>query len=79
MPFRSENPIVRVELRSMHTIDTSNAENLFGLWSGKQSPVAALHMTWGRDLSGPTLTDAFASQSSRNARKPWKTANAWRT
>ncbi|KAF2760322.1 DUF1752-domain-containing protein [Pseudovirgaria hyperparasitica] len=33
MPFASTNPIVRVEPDSMRTIDTSNVENLFGLWS----------------------------------------------
>jgi hypothetical protein len=33
MPLRSELPIVRVEHGSMHTIETRNAENLFGLWS----------------------------------------------
>ncbi|KAF2494677.1 DUF1752-domain-containing protein [Lophium mytilinum] len=33
MPFYSENPIVRVESGAMHTIETRNAENLFGLWS----------------------------------------------
>ncbi|KAF2452804.1 hypothetical protein BDY21DRAFT_294020 [Lineolata rhizophorae] len=33
MPFRSERPIVSLELESMHTIDTRDAENLFGLWS----------------------------------------------
>jgi len=41
MPFRSENPIVRVEPSSMHTIDTRNAENLFGLWSGESLCCAA--------------------------------------
>ncbi|KAF1809776.1 DUF1752-domain-containing protein [Eremomyces bilateralis CBS 781.70] len=33
MPFKSSTPIVSVELDSMKTIDTGNAENLFGLWS----------------------------------------------
>lgn len=33
MPFRSSNPIVKIETHSMHTIDTRNVENLFGLWS----------------------------------------------
>ncbi|KAF1984905.1 DUF1752-domain-containing protein [Aulographum hederae CBS 113979] len=33
MLFRSSSPIVKVEPGSLHTIDTSNAENLFGLWS----------------------------------------------
>ncbi|KAF2124083.1 DUF1752-domain-containing protein [Dothidotthia symphoricarpi CBS 119687] len=33
MPLHSELPIVRVEHGSMHTIETGNAENLFGLWS----------------------------------------------
>lgn len=35
MPLRSERPIVGVVPGSMHTIETHNAENLFGLWSGK--------------------------------------------
>ncbi|KAF1945139.1 DUF1752-domain-containing protein [Clathrospora elynae] len=33
MPLHAERPIVRVEHSSMHTIETRNAENLFGLWS----------------------------------------------
>ncbi|OSS47142.1 hypothetical protein B5807_09912 [Epicoccum nigrum] len=33
MPLRAELPIVRVEHSSMHTIETRNPENLFGLWS----------------------------------------------
>ncbi|KAF2623489.1 DUF1752-domain-containing protein [Macroventuria anomochaeta] len=33
MPLRAELPIVRVEHGSMHTIETRNPENLFGLWS----------------------------------------------
>ncbi|KAF2117421.1 hypothetical protein BDV96DRAFT_598322 [Lophiotrema nucula] len=33
MPFRSERPVVRVLPGSMHTIETRNPENLFGLWS----------------------------------------------
>jgi hypothetical protein len=35
MPLRAELPIVRVEHGSMHTIETRNPENLFGLWSGE--------------------------------------------
>jgi hypothetical protein len=34
MPLHAARPIVRVEHGSMHTIETRNAENLFGLWSG---------------------------------------------
>ncbi|KAF2009506.1 DUF1752-domain-containing protein [Aaosphaeria arxii CBS 175.79] len=33
MPLHAERPIVRVEPGSMHTIETRNPENLFGLWS----------------------------------------------
>ncbi|KAF2472470.1 DUF1752-domain-containing protein [Lindgomyces ingoldianus] len=33
MPLHTERPIVRVEPGSMHTIETRNPENLFGLWS----------------------------------------------
>ncbi|KAF1351533.1 DUF1752-domain-containing protein [Lizonia empirigonia] len=33
MPLRADLPIVRVEHSSMHTIETRNPENLFGLWS----------------------------------------------
>ncbi|KAH6629187.1 hypothetical protein C7974DRAFT_424274 [Boeremia exigua] len=33
MPLRADLPIVRVEHGSMHTIETRNPENLFGLWS----------------------------------------------
>ncbi|KAF3032086.1 hypothetical protein E8E12_003027 [Didymella heteroderae] len=33
MPLRAKLPIVRVEHGSMHTIETRNPENLFGLWS----------------------------------------------
>ncbi|OAG00163.1 DUF1752-domain-containing protein [Paraphaeosphaeria sporulosa] len=33
MPLHAARPIVRVEHGSMHTIETRNAENLFGLWS----------------------------------------------
>ncbi|KAF2098351.1 DUF1752-domain-containing protein [Rhizodiscina lignyota] len=33
MPIRSGKPIMKVEFDSMHTIDTQNVENLFGLWS----------------------------------------------
>lgn len=35
MPLRADLPIVRVEHSSMHTIETRNPENLFGLWSGE--------------------------------------------
>lgn len=35
MPLRLESPLVRVEPASFHTIDTSNVENLMGMWSGK--------------------------------------------
>ncbi|ORX99617.1 hypothetical protein BCR34DRAFT_495234 [Clohesyomyces aquaticus] len=43
MPLVSERPIVRVEPGSMHTIETRNPENLFGLWSvfSKCSPAMA--------------------------------------
>lgn len=34
MPFVSRMPIVKVEAGAMHSIDTHNVENLFGLWSG---------------------------------------------
>ncbi|KAF1969994.1 DUF1752-domain-containing protein [Bimuria novae-zelandiae CBS 107.79] len=33
MPLHAALPIVRVEHGSMHTIETRNTENLFGLWS----------------------------------------------
>ncbi|KAJ4298974.1 hypothetical protein N0V90_004218 [Kalmusia sp. IMI 367209] len=33
MPLHASLPIVRIEHGSMHTIETRNAENLFGLWS----------------------------------------------
>ncbi|KAJ4349385.1 uncharacterized protein N0V89_008000 [Didymosphaeria variabile] len=33
MPLHATRPIVRVEHGSVHTIETRNAENLFGLWS----------------------------------------------
>ncbi|KAF2870373.1 hypothetical protein BDV95DRAFT_496422 [Massariosphaeria phaeospora] len=33
MPLRSDCPIVRIQSGAMHTIETRNAENLFGLWS----------------------------------------------
>lgn len=47
MPFRSENPIIKVEPRSMHTIDTTNVENLFGLWSSEYFlPLASLFRAW---------------------------------
>lgn len=35
MPLRADLPIVRVEHGSMHSIETRNPENLFGLWSGE--------------------------------------------
>lgn len=34
MPLRTEHPIVRVETGSIHTIETRDHQNLFGLWSG---------------------------------------------
>ncbi|KAF2795060.1 DUF1752-domain-containing protein [Melanomma pulvis-pyrius CBS 109.77] len=33
MPLRTEYPIVRVETGSIHTIETRDPQNLFGLWS----------------------------------------------
>lgn len=33
MPLRTEHPIVRVETGSIHTIETGDVQNLFGLWS----------------------------------------------
>ncbi|KAJ9640305.1 hypothetical protein H2199_005844 [Coniosporium tulheliwenetii] len=39
MPLRLESPLVRVEPASFHTIDTSNVENLMGMWSASHAGV----------------------------------------
>ncbi|KAM0699304.1 hypothetical protein Q7P36_001351 [Cladosporium allicinum] len=33
MPFRPEHSLLRVEIPTLHTIDTRSVENLFGMWS----------------------------------------------
>jgi len=41
MPFRPEHSLLRVEIPTLHTIDTRSVENLFGMVS--QSPTPALY------------------------------------
>jgi hypothetical protein len=65
MPFRSANPIVNLELSSMHTIDTQNVENLFGLWSGMFNSLVAALLHSADPLS----------QCCPNALAQWKMAN----
>lgn len=50
MPLRTERPIVGVVPGSMHTIETRNPENLFGLWSGECCPLPAVLCTMSSAL-----------------------------
>jgi hypothetical protein len=35
MPFSSQSPLLNLEVKSVHCIDTENTINLHGLWSSK--------------------------------------------
>lgn len=75
MPLHAARPIVRVEHSSMHTIETRNAENLFGLWTGTCAPrFAALF----RSALLPSDADP-PLQSSNSAPPQWRTASATKT
>jgi hypothetical protein len=42
MPLSPQNPLLNLEVRSVHHIDTENTLNLHGLWSSMYSPPASL-------------------------------------
>jgi hypothetical protein len=72
MPLRTENPILKVELDSMHDIDTSSGENLYSLWSSKCPTMLPLDVfRFGRSRPGTARSPHAQNPASRAQRKPW--------
>jgi hypothetical protein len=68
----------------MHTIETRNPENLFGLWSGELH--SSSHRHTNACFMSPLACEVDVSanlcasvQSFQSAVPPWRTANAMRT
>lgn len=59
MPFRPEHSLLRVEIPTLHTIDTRSVENLFGMVS--QSPPTPLSPGTRLPSFAPSTPDTLPS------------------